>query len=264
MNRFMNNPLKSGGRSRLLRCLAAATLPIGMLATVGVAHASSDDEIVTSRDAYWPTSFFMDRRDSSDPLSKFANNNKQGADGSYWVWRYQNILRSQKKTCPAQNNGPCKIKYTFSSNVDNTMYATRIVFDANPLPGWHNIVRRHWMQVKLLDKSVYVNGRPTIGSPLNGRWYEITVPAGHSVFPSVIALDKWIPPGKGSLLGGYATNFPFDSEYYYTGKKVATWTGHVFKRHQAHFCVSKVSSLPDDNSQVTCNAPADIQNGVEP
>ncbi|MEN9912428.1 MAG: hypothetical protein RI956_872 [Pseudomonadota bacterium] len=185
-------------------------------------------------------------------------NDKQGADGTDWVWRHQVILNNIVK-CPLTVVGNC-----YSHRPGQFIFAdtsVQNVFSVTPLNGFYDTEKKRIMRFKIENPDFFVENNKR--KFLNVLPYIILKPGEYAI-PTIIALDKWIPVGRGKVKNGvFKSNEPKFGEVKFNGQ-IGTWEGHAFRGHRIHVCVNRTGLVPKMGDEVTCNAPAKIPKGVVP
>jgi hypothetical protein len=242
-------PLKN---SKLLISLTSALTAV-LLTTVPV-QAEEAKNFSNSNDMFIT--------ESADTYLNF--NDKQGSDGLDWTWRHQGVLSGVVK-CPSNSVKNCPafpfagINFFVYSSVQN-------VFSVTSLNDFYDVAKKQVMRFEIKNPSSFVkNNKKKFSLVLPN----ITLKPGEYAVASLIALDKWIPLGRGGMKKGmfsvvdstnstaYKKTFNFDGQ-------IGTWEGHAFRGHRVHVCVDKIGRVPKMNEEVTCNAPAKIPKGIAP
>ncbi|MEN9912574.1 MAG: hypothetical protein RI956_1018 [Pseudomonadota bacterium] len=191
-------------------------------------------------------------------------NDRQGADGSDWMWRHQGLIHNVVK-CPSNSVKNCSaflfagIKFSVYPTVQN-------VFSVTPLNDFYDAEKKRITRFDIKNPNSFVKKNSKEVSMVLPN---ITLKPGEYAVASLIALDKWIPLGKGGMkkgvfiLAGDKGAVAYDKIFNYDGK-IGTWEGHAFRGHRLHVCVDKIGRVPNVNEEVTCNAPAKIPKGIVP
>jgi hypothetical protein len=191
-------------------------------------------------------------------------NDRQGADGTDWIWRHQAMLNDIVK-CPSNSVKNCSAFP--SGQYRSADVSFEYIFSVTPLNGFYKKV----MKFKIKNPDRFVGNHKKV---FTGILPNIILKPGEYAIPTIISLNKWIPLGKGKIEKG-EFNHPV---YYDPGNgtiesyeklfsvdgQIGTWEGHSFKGHRIHVCINRTGLLPKLGDEVTCNAPAKIPVGVAP
>jgi hypothetical protein len=247
---YLSVPLKNG---KLLIGLVSALTAV-LLTTVPPVQA---------KEATINTSTLNDTfiRESADTYLNF--NDKQGADGLNWVWRHQATLDNMIKCYPSSPSDCTAFRPGQFMSAD---LSVQYVFSVVPLKGFYDTEKKQTLRFSIKNPNSFVGNHkktftfllpPTILKP------------GEYAIPTIISLDKWVPPGKGKIEKGMSYRFMSNGlikpvEIKFFNGQIGTWEGHEFRRHRIHICINKTGFVPKLGDEVTCNPPAKIPAGVAP
>ncbi len=169
-------------------------------------------------------------------ITFFSN---QGAQGTYWVWRWQKVYDKFTTFCASTT---CT---AIANETRTESVQTSIGFEAS--------AKAEYKAVEPQIKGSFQ--RTTSVSKSFGFSWNATIPRGMNAYGGVIALDKYIPAadirgvwertGKSRATGCSRAGCSYQYEYRWNNEKtVGTWRGHQKAQHRTYLCTTRTVVTP--------------------